>query len=212
MKPLEVTGEVLGGDATVATKEIFEAFMTAVDGLDMQRAAHPLAGGLVEHRVSDTQLFGTRCEGGCAVRDQQGVLIEDRRQNRGDGVGADASQDGADRGTAAIGGQQDRHLLMRQTPLAGLATTLARLAIRRRCPRLPLFRPLPGSGSFAAFQHIGFVCLDDTAETGGVGLDRAREAMAPAKRRAGRDRATGRGLRTTSRALSDWAKSNQRSL
>lgn len=51
MKPLEVAGEVFGSDATMTAQKILEALMTAVDGLDVQRATNMLAGGLVEHLV-----------------------------------------------------------------------------------------------------------------------------------------------------------------
>lgn len=54
---------------------------------------------------------------------------------------------------------------MPQTALADLAATLAWLAIGRL--RLRLFRLalLSGPRSLAVFQDVGFVSLDDTAET-----------------------------------------------
>src|SRR5690349_22183340 len=78
------------------------------------------------------------------------------------------------RGAAAVGGDQDRHLLARQPALGGLAAALAG-------------RPVEVPVALAAVQQVGFVGLDDAAQRGGGGLDRREEAMAPAERRGHRD-------------------------
>ena len=119
MKPLEVAVEVSGGGASMAAQKVLEALMAAVDGLDVQRAPNMLAGCLIEHLVGDTELPGTRRKGGRAVCHQQGVLAEQRRQNGGHGIGADACQDNADRGAGAISGHQDG------SPIPGASTSIA---------------------------------------------------------------------------------------
>src|SRR4051812_44058669 len=74
----------------------------------------------------------------------------------------------------AVGGDQDRHLLARQSPLGGLAAAFARRAIELAV-------------TLAAVQQVGLVGLDDAAQGGGGGLDRLEEAVAPAERRGQRD-------------------------
>ena len=48
MEPPEIAVEVLGGDAAEASQEALDLAVAAVDRLDVQGAADPLAGGAVE--------------------------------------------------------------------------------------------------------------------------------------------------------------------
>ena len=48
MEPPEMAVEVLGGDAAEASQEALDLEVAAVDGLDVQGAADPLAGGAVD--------------------------------------------------------------------------------------------------------------------------------------------------------------------
>src|SRR3954468_17163094 len=53
MEPSQVIVEVFGGHATPGAQEGLDPFMQAVDGLDVQVAAHPLASRLVHYLVGD---------------------------------------------------------------------------------------------------------------------------------------------------------------
>ncbi len=138
--------------------------MPAVDRLDVQFAADPLAGRLVERLMGDPQRGGARWIAGAAVGDQQGVLAEHRRQARLDGIGVDRRQDGGDGGAGSVGGYQDRHLLIDRPRLAGFAAAFARLAIRLLGIGLSLLGTFPGPRSLAACQDKGLVGLDDAAQ------------------------------------------------
>src|SRR3954470_6215411 len=46
VEPAEVVGQVLGGDAAERPQEAFDLLVAAVDRLDMEFAAHPLASRL----------------------------------------------------------------------------------------------------------------------------------------------------------------------
>src|SRR4051794_36016795 len=204
MEPSQVVVEVFGGHAAPGAQEGLDPLMQAVDGLDVQVAAHPLASRLVQDLVGDLHPGGTARQGRAAISDQQGVFAEDGVEHGLDGVRTVHWQDGADDGAA--GRHQDRHLLVRQAPLRGLAAAPAGLAIRRFVSGQALFRAFPGPGALIAEQHEGFIGLDD------AGQDRAgrrggEKAVAPAK---GGAHATplGRGV---SPSLSDRPKSSQHS-
>src|SRR3954447_21506479 len=137
MEPSQVIVEVFGGHATPGAQEGLDPFMQAVDGLDVQVAAHPLASRLVHYLVGDLHSAGTARQGRTAVGDQKGVLAEDGVEHGPDGVRAVHWQNGADHGAASVGRHQDRHLLMRQAPLRGLAAAPAGLAIRLRAGPVP---------------------------------------------------------------------------
>ncbi len=55
------------------TQQIFEAFVSAVDGLDMHLAADMFAD--IEGLVADPQMPGTGAVGDGGVGDQQGVFL-----------------------------------------------------------------------------------------------------------------------------------------
>ena len=59
MEPPEIAVEVLGGDAAEAPQEALDLAVAAVDRLDVQGAANPLAGGAVDALVRDAQ---RRCD------------------------------------------------------------------------------------------------------------------------------------------------------
>ena len=129
VKPPEIAVEILGGDAAMVTQEGFEPLMPTVDGLDVQFAPDTLAGSLVERLVTDAQRGGTGWITGASVGDQESVLIEDRLQNRLQMSGGHRRQHGADGDAGAVGGHQNRNLLVRQSPFGRLAAALAGLAI-----------------------------------------------------------------------------------
>src|SRR3954452_24544995 len=62
VEPAQVVGQVLGGDAAERPQEAFDLLVAAVDGLDMEFAAHPLASGLNEGFVADAKGNGGRRE------------------------------------------------------------------------------------------------------------------------------------------------------
>ena len=126
--------------------------------------------------------------------EQQGRLAEHRRQDVFDRVGVDRGKDGADRGAGAVGGHQDRHLLTGQAAPGGFAAALAGLALRLFGIELPRSGIFPGTRSLAAFQDIGFVGLDNSAQRGRIGRDRPQKAMPPAEGGAHRDVAPERRL------------------
>ena len=108
--------------------------------------------------------------------------------------GGHRRQHGADGGAGTVGGHQDRHQLAGQAAPGGFAAALAGLALRLLGIGLPRSGIFPGPRSLAAFQDIGFVGLDDSAQRGRFGLDRPQKAMPPAEGGAHRDVAPGRRL------------------
>ena len=89
MIPPLVAVEIFGGDSAVAAEKVLEALMAAVDRLNVEIAAHPLASCLVERFVTDAQRDGARWIAGAAVGDHQGVLAKNRPKNGFDRDGAD---------------------------------------------------------------------------------------------------------------------------
>ena len=150
MIPPQVAVEIFGGDSAVAAEKVLEALMAAVDRLDVEVAAHPLASGLVERFVTNAQRDGARWIAGAAVGDQQGVLAKNRPKNGFDRGGADGRQHSADGGTRSVDGHQDGNQFVGQPSLGRLAAALAGFAIE-----IPL--------ALAAGQHKGLVGLDDAA-------------------------------------------------
>ena len=105
------------------------------------------------------------------VGDHQGIRGEDRLQHLLHAVRIECRQGMAEGLAAAIGGDQNRHLLARKAGLAGLAAALARLSVQ-----LPL--------SLAALQNEGFVRLDNPGKPIRRLAHRRQKAVAPAMRRA----------------------------
>src|SRR3954454_649779 len=178
MEPSQVVVEVFG--AAPDAQEGLDPLKQAVDGLDVQFATYPLASRLVQYLVGDLHPGGTACQGRAAVGDQQGVFAEDGVEHGPDGVRAVHRQEGADDRAASVGRHQDRHLLVRQAPLRGLAAAPAGLAIRRLGSGPALFRALPGPGALIAEQHEGFIGLDDAGQDR-AGRRGSEKAVAPAK-------------------------------
>ena len=114
MIPPQVAVAIFGGDSAVATEKVLEALMAAVDRLNMEIAAHPLACGLVKRFVADAQRGGARWIAGAAVGDQQGVLAKNRPKNGFDRDGADGWQHSADSGARSVGGHQDANQFVGQ--------------------------------------------------------------------------------------------------
>jgi hypothetical protein len=79
MEPSQVVVEVFG--AAPGAQEGLDPLMQAVDGLDVQFAAHPLARRLVQCLVGDLHPVGTARQGGATISDQQGVFAEARVQD-----------------------------------------------------------------------------------------------------------------------------------
>ena len=181
MEPSEIAVEVLGGDAAEGSQKPLDLAVAAVDRLDVQGAAHTLAGGAVDALMRD----GERRSGGriaaAGVRDEQGIPSDDRLQRLPHAVGVEGRQGVAEGRAGAIGGDQDRHLLAREAAFAGLAAAPARLAVQ-----LPLALP--------ALKHEGLVGLDDPGKPVRRLPNRLQEAVAPAMRRARRNPAA-RGRR-----------------
>ena len=77
MEPSEIAVEVLGGDAAEGSQKPLDLAVAAVDRLDVQGAAHTLAGGAVDALMRD----GERRSGGriaaAGVRDEQGIPSDD---------------------------------------------------------------------------------------------------------------------------------------
>ena len=86
-EPAQVVGQVLGGDATEGCQEAFEPLMAVVDGLDVQVAADPLAGRLVQRLMADADVGGAPRIGSGAVGDEQSILVDSGFQHRLDGFG-----------------------------------------------------------------------------------------------------------------------------
>ena len=118
-----------------------------------------------------------RCDGRIAavgVGDEQGIAGDDRLQRLLHALCVESGQGLAEGRAGTVGGDQNRHLLARETAFAGLAAAPARLAVQ-----LPL--PLP------ALQNEGLVRLDDPGKPVRRLAHRLQEAVAPAKRRARRN-------------------------
>ena len=61
--------------------------MAVVDGLDVQVAADPLAGRLVQRLMADAEVGGAPRIGSGAVGDEQSILVDGGFQHRLDGFG-----------------------------------------------------------------------------------------------------------------------------
>jgi len=199
VKPSQIAVEIFGGDSAMTTQKVLKAFVAAVDRLNVEVAAHPLACGLVKRLVADTQRGGARWVAGAAIGDQQSVGVENRPKNGFNRGGADGWQHSADGGSGSVGGHQDGNLLVREPSFGGLAAALAGFAIKP---------PL----AFAARQHKGLVGLDDAAQFDHAAAHRLQKSMPPAKGRAAGDAAAfGRGNHRLALAQRS-ANSVQRSL
>ncbi len=83
-----------------------------------------------------------------SVGHRNNILIHDGLDGGSQRIGIDRSQNRADCRAAAISGNQDRNLFIRQAPFAGLASPAARLARKV-------------SFALLALQNTGFVGLDN---------------------------------------------------
>src|SRR3954471_21026812 len=100
--------------------------MTAVDGLDMEFASDALACRLVEGFMRNAQLGGAGWIIGGAVGDEERILADDGFKDGFDGLTRDRWQDCGQRASAAVGGDQDRHLFVRQAALGSFPAAVAR--------------------------------------------------------------------------------------
>src|SRR5208283_5333787 len=91
-------------------------------------AADTFAFRLVERFMADAEGGGARRVDVIAVGDEQGVLTQNGRQHRLDGLGGHGREDGADGGAASVGGHQDRRLFARKAALGCLSAPPASLA------------------------------------------------------------------------------------
>ena len=130
MEPAQVAAEIFSGHPAPMAQEVLQPAVQAVDGLNVQFAADPLAGRLVEHLMGDFHLGGAVRQSLPAIGDQQSVFAEDRIEHRLDGVAAIHRQHGADDVAVSVRRHQDRRLLMGQAPLRGFPAAFARLAVR----------------------------------------------------------------------------------
>ena len=137
-------------------------------------SAHPLAGRGVDALVRDVERRRDGRIAAVGVGDEQRIRGEDRLQHVLHAVCVQRRQGMAEGRAAAVGGDQDRHLLAREAALLGLAAAPARLALQ-----LPL--PLP------ALKDEGLVRLDDPRKPVRRLAHRRQEAVAPAMRRARRN-------------------------
>ena len=137
-------------------------------------SAHPLAGRGVDALVRDVERRRDGRIAAVGVGDEQRIRGEDRLQHVLHAVCVQRRQGMAGGRAAAVGGDQDRHLLAREAALLGLAAAPARLALQ-----LPL--PLP------ALKDEGLVRLDDPRKPVRRLAHRRQEAVAPAMRRARRN-------------------------
>ena len=79
--------------------------------------------------MADAEGGGARRVDVIAVGDEQGVLTQNGRQHRLDGLGGHGREDGADGGAAPVGGHEDRRLFVRKTALGCLSAPPASLAL-----------------------------------------------------------------------------------
>ena len=151
MEPSQIAVQVLRGDAAIAAQETLQLAVAAIDRLDVEGIPDPLSGRKVQGLVANAH---GRCAGRIAamtVGNQNDVGVHSRFKRRLQRLGVNRRKNLADGCAAAVSGDQNRHLFIRQAALAGLAATLARLAIQ-------------SARSLVALKHIGLVNFDNALE------------------------------------------------
>ena len=155
MEPSQIAVQVLRGDAAIAAQETLQLAVAAIDRLNVEGIPDPLSGRKVQGFVANAHGRSAGRIAAMTVRNQNDVGIQNRFEHRLQGLGVDRRKNLADGCAAAIGGDQDRHLFIRQAALAGLAATLARLAIQ-------------SARSLVALKHVSLVNFDNALEFGSV--------------------------------------------
>ena len=170
MEPSQIAVQVLRGDAAIAAQETFQLAVAAIDRLDVEGIPDPLSGRKVQGFVANAHGRSAGRIAAMTVRHQNDVGIQNRFEHRLQGLGVDRRKNLADGCAAAVGGDQNRHLFVRQTALAGLSSTLARLAIQ-------------GARSLVALKHIGLVNFDNALEFRPILSRCLQETVPPAEGR-----------------------------
>ena len=170
MEPSQIAVQVLRGDAAIAAQETFQLAVAAIDRLNVEGIPDPFSGRKVQGLVANAHGRSAGRIAAMTVRNQNDVGVHSRFEHRLQSLGVDRRKNLADGCAAAIGGDQDRHLFMRQTALAGLSSTLARLAIQ-------------SARSLVALKHIGLVNFDNALEFRPILSRRLQETVPPAEGR-----------------------------
>ena len=198
MKPVEIVGEIFGGDTSFRAEECLEPFVAAVDRLDMQVATDALAGAQPERLMTDAESGGAGRIAGAAVGHQQRIFAQHRFEDGSQAGRRDGWQDRADGHAGAVHGHQDWRQFVRQAALCGLSASLAGLAAKV-------------SLAFAAGQHKSFIGFDNAGQLPGAALERLQPAMSPADAVLTAIRQCAAAARTVSPSAIDRPKSSQRS-
>ena len=170
MEPSQIAVQVLRGDAAIAAQETLQLAVAAIDRLNVEGIPDPLSGRKVQGFVANAHGRSAGRIAAMTVRNQNDVGIQNRFEHRLQGLGVDRRKNLADGCAAAIGGDQDRHLFIRQAALAGLAATLARLAIQ-------------SARSLVALKHVRLVNFDNALEFRPILACGLQETVPPAEGR-----------------------------
>ena len=170
MEPSQIAVQVLRGDAAIAAQETLQLAVAAIDRLNVEGIPDPLSGRKVQGFVANAHGRSAGRIAAMTVRNQNDVGIQNRFEHRLQGLGVDRRKNLADGCAAAIGGDQDRHLFIRQAALAGLAATLARLAIQ-------------SARSLVALKHVSLVNFDNALEFRPILACGLQETVPPAEGR-----------------------------
>ena len=170
MEPSQIAVQVLRGDAAIAAQETLQLAVAAIDRLNVEGIPDPLSGRKVQGFVTNAHGRSAGRIAAMTVRNQNDVGIQNRFEHRLQGLGVDRRKNLADGCAAAIGGDQDRHLFIRQAALAGLAATLARLAIQ-------------SARSLVALKHVSLVNFDNALEFRPILACGLQETVPPAEGR-----------------------------
>ena len=74
MEPSEVAVEIACCDTAEAAQEVLELAVAAVDGLDMEGAAHPFSGGQDEGFVAEAERLRARRVSAVSVGDEEACM------------------------------------------------------------------------------------------------------------------------------------------
>ena len=170
MEPSQIAVQVLRGDAAIAAQETLQLAVAAIDRLNVEGIPDPLSGRKVQGFVANAHGRSAGRIAAMTVRNQNDVGIQNRFEHRLQGLGVDRRKNLADGCAAVIGGDQDRHLFIRQAALAGLAATLARLAIQ-------------SARSLVALKHVSLVNFDNALEFRPILACGLQETVPPAEGR-----------------------------
>ena len=151
MKPVQIPVQILRGDAAIATQEILQLAVATVDRLDVKGIPDPLSGRKLERLVANAHGGSAGPITAFAVGDENDIGVHRRFEDSFQRVRVDRRKNFADRRAAAVGSDQNRNLLMRQSALAGFAPAPPGLAVQ--CAR-----------SLVALKHISLVNLNDPLE------------------------------------------------